>query len=62
MADEGPVMTEAQTAAAETVILEPSLPTHLRQSAPDVDPDWSAKALEALAKQLTETNDFYYPL
>jgi hypothetical protein len=62
MADEGPVMPEAQAAAAETVILEPGLPAHLKESAPDVDPDWNAKALEALAKQLTETNDFYHPL
>ena len=62
MADEGPVMPEAQVAAAETVIVEPGLPAHLKESAPDVDPDWNAKALEALAKQLSETNDFYYPL
>ena len=62
MADERRMTWEAQADTAETVILEPSLPAHLKESAPDVDPDWNAKALEALAKQLTETNDFYYPL
>jgi hypothetical protein len=62
MADERRVTPEAQATTAETVIVEPSLPAHLKESAPDVDPDWSAKALEALAKQLTETNDFYHPL
>jgi hypothetical protein len=48
--------------AAETVILEPSLPADLKDGALDVDPDWHAKVLEALAKQLSETNDFYHPL
>jgi hypothetical protein len=65
MTDEGRVTPESQAAApqaAESVcILEPILPAHLKDSAPD-DPDWDAKALEALAKQLTETNDFYHPL
>src|SRR5437016_1426770 len=60
------VTPESQAAApqaAESVcILEPTLPAHLKGSAPAVDPDWNAKALEALAKQLTETNDFYHPL
>jgi hypothetical protein len=51
-----------QAATTETVILEPSLPARLKDSAPDADPDWHAKVLEALAKHLTETNDFYHPL
>jgi hypothetical protein len=62
MADERRMTWEAQADTAETVILEPSLPAHLKESAPDRDPDWNANALEALAKQLTETNDFYHPL
>ncbi len=60
------VTPESQAAApqaAESVcVLEPTLPAHLKDSAPAIDPDWNAKALEALAKQLTETNDFYHPL
>jgi hypothetical protein len=60
MADEGRVTPKAQ--AADLCILDPTLPAHLKDSAPDVDPDWNAKALEALAKQLTETNEFYHPL
>jgi hypothetical protein len=52
----------ATSQTTETVILEPSLPADLKDGAPDVDPDWHAKVLETLAKQLTETNDFYHPL
>src|SRR5260370_26428658 len=65
MTDEGQPTPEARTAgpqAAESCILEPILPAHLKSSARDVDPEWSAKALEALAKQLTEASDFYLPL
>jgi hypothetical protein len=66
MIDEERVPPKSQATApraAETVcILEPILPAHLKDSAPTVDPDWNAKALEALAEQLTETNDFYHPL
>jgi hypothetical protein len=66
MTDEGRVTREAQAAAPQAAdsvyIMEPTLPAHLKDSAPAVDSDWNAKVLEALATQLTETNDFYRPL
>jgi hypothetical protein len=53
--------TAAQS--SETVcIAEPTLPTYLKETANSEDRDWDAKALEALANQLTVTNDFYHPL
>ena len=50
--------------AAESIyIMEPALPVHLKELAtPRLDPDWHAKMLVALAKQLTESNEFYRPL
>jgi hypothetical protein len=66
MADDGHVTPEARAAASQAVesiyIMEPALPAHLKNSAPARDPDWHAKALEELAKQLNETNEFYRPL
>jgi hypothetical protein len=43
-------------------IAEPVLPADLKGSASGEDRDWNARALEALAKQLTAANDFYNPL
>jgi hypothetical protein len=57
-----PGVQAAAPQAAESCIVEPTLPVHLKAIARDVDPDWNAKALEALANQLTEASDFYYPL
>src|SRR5215471_9002809 len=49
--------------ATETLCIpEPTLPIHLKESAGCGDRDWNAKALEALATQLTVTNDFHDPL
>jgi hypothetical protein len=66
MTDEGRVKPGAQAdgpQAAESVyIMEPALPAHLKDGAPILDRDRSAKVLEALAQQLTETNDFCGPL
>ena len=66
MTDEERAAAEAQAAgqqAADSVyIMEPALPAHLKESAPTRYPDRSAKLLEALAQQLTETNEFYRPL
>jgi hypothetical protein len=55
---------QAAAQAPESIyIMEPALPVHLKESvAPSLDPDWHAKMLEALAKQLTESNEFYRPL
>ena len=38
------------------------LPANLEDSADGTDADWNAKALLALAEQLTVRSDFYYPL
>ena len=64
MTDDGPATPEAQAPqAVESIyIMEPALPAHLENSAPTHYPDRSAKVLEALAQQLTESNDFYRPL
>jgi len=66
MTDEGRAAAEAQAAAQQAAdsvyIMEPALPAHLKESAPTRYPDHSAKLLEALAQQLTETNEFYRPL
>jgi hypothetical protein len=66
MTDEARASPEAQAAApqaAESIyIMEPALPPHLENSSPTSYPDRSAKVLEALAQQLTESNDFYRPL
>ena len=66
MTDDGRMPPHAQAAAPQAVdavyIMEPTLPAHLTASAPARDPDWSAMALEELAKQLSETNGFYRPL
>lgn len=49
--------------ATETVCIpDPVLPIHLKESAGCGDRDWTAKALEALATQLTVANDFHDPL
>jgi hypothetical protein len=49
--------------SSETVCIpEPTLPTDLKEAAHSADCDWNAKALEALANQLTPANDFYHPL
>jgi len=54
---------EIASEATETVCIpEPILPIHLKESAGCGDRDWNAKALEALATQLTVTNDFHDPL
>ena len=64
--DDEHATADAQAApqAAESIyIMEPALPVHLKEVAtPTLDPDWHAKMLEALAKQLTESNEFYRPL
>lgn len=44
---------------------EPFLPANLEDSAEDgklTPQEWTAQALEELARQLTLANDFYYPL
>jgi hypothetical protein len=54
---------EIASEATQTVCIpEPILPIHLKESAGCGDSDWNAKALEALATQLTVTNDFHDPL
>jgi hypothetical protein len=66
MTDEERAAPEPQAAAQQTAdsvyIMEPALPAHLKERAPTLYPDRSAKLLEALAQQLTETNEFYRPL
>jgi hypothetical protein len=66
MTDDGRMPPDAQAAAPQAVdaayIMEPTLPAHLKDSAGARDPDWSAKALDELAKQLGETNGFHRPL
>jgi len=64
MTDDGRETSNAQAPQAvdHIYIMEPSLPAHLKTTVPARDPDLSAKTLEALAKQLNETNDFYRPL
>ena len=52
----------AQENAATTYIPVPMLPVDLKDSASHDGRDWNAKALEALAKQLSASNDFYHPL
>jgi hypothetical protein len=58
----GPGSTPAAAPQGDTYIAEPMLPAKLKDSAGSGDRDWNAKALEALANQLTEANDFYHPL
>jgi hypothetical protein len=49
--------------AVETVCIpEPVMPAHLEGSIGGGERDWNARALEALAQQLTAANDFYHPL
>ena len=64
MTDDGPETSQAHAPQAvdHIYIMEPSLPPHLKSIVPARDSDWSAKTLEALAKQLSETNDFHRPL
>ena len=48
---------------AEPLIVEPFLPAHLEDSCEVAElRDWTARALEELARQLGVMNDFYYPL
>ena len=43
------------------VINEPRLPVELEDGA-EPETAWSAKAMRELARQLTVSNDFYFPL
>ena len=58
--------TNSQKVAPEAVqtlcIPEPVLPIDLKEPPSCRDRNWNAKALEALAAQLTITNDFHDPL